>query len=60
MRPLPLQRSVERIPGGMMIVPVAVTAICVPIVTAWWYRRVSRRAVPAAPVPRVEASTGAR
>jgi 2-keto-3-deoxygluconate permease len=39
---------------------VVVTAILVPIVTAWWYRRVSRRAAPVAPTREVEASASAR
>jgi len=38
---------------------VVVTAICVPIVTAWWYRRASR-AVPLAPSAGAQASPGAR
>ncbi len=39
---------------------VVVTAICVPIVTAWWNRRVSRRAEPVQHERRVEAPASAR
>jgi 2-keto-3-deoxygluconate permease len=38
---------------------VVVTAVCVPIVTAWWYRRVSRRSAPVPP-PGALPATGSR
>ncbi len=84
---IPIKRTIDRIPGGMMIVPlflgaiirtwkagllgvaykpaaasatvlvatsVVVTAILVPIITAWWYRRMQARQPALAPAPAVQ------
>lgn len=45
-----VKRSVERVPGGMMFVPLFLTKI------AWWSRRLSRRATPP-PGPAVPAAS---
>jgi len=43
---IPIKRTIDRIPGGMMIL--------VPIITAWWYRRAQARGPEPAPAAAVQ------